>query len=253
MRRAANRSRATTLLLGLVALLVLSRRGHSSPTPIQVNIQTTPAERRSVHGASTDYAALMAASVAAVFAVVVGPGRWDLFSMLLGLTLLSVLFGYFDWEKERNYYRVDPTSRLSRLKPRRDYLQVLAFAALVGLCSGLATAWLAQLSLEKFHWVVDCPETKYVQVITPEGVERQEVLGTRSESEECISGKVTAIVIPTVWIIVALGVYGWLLDLYSRRRRTPPDSELLHVTHGPATVESSESKKETVLGRPPST
>lgn len=57
---------------------------------------------------------------------------------------------FFNWESKRKQYRqkrADP--ELSRSRWWWIDLKVLAFAALVGLCAGLATAWLAQLTLEK--------------------------------------------------------------------------------------------------------
>jgi uncharacterized protein (TIGR03382 family) len=117
MRGAPNRSGPAAFALGLVALLVLRRRRRRvSSTPIQVKTQTTPAEQRLAQRDSTDHAALMAASLAAIFAVVAAPGRWDRFAMLLGLTLLCVLFGFFNWKQRLEDYRQEPASRLSRLR-----------------------------------------------------------------------------------------------------------------------------------------
>jgi hypothetical protein len=120
------------------------------------------------------------------------------------------------------------------LRPRRIDLRVFAFAGLVGLCSGLATAWPAQLILEEVPQVVDCQQTDDVTLIplTPgdQALKAllQEVRGTPFERQEnCISGAVTGLVIPWVWIIVAVAVYGWLLDLYPLRGNTrarPPSS-----------------------------
>jgi hypothetical protein len=81
----------------------------------------------------TDQAALMGAALAAIITITLGPGAWDRFSTVVGITLLSVLAGY---------YR--PVTKLGELRAANATTKALALGAVAGLCTCIAIAQYVQ-------------------------------------------------------------------------------------------------------------
>lgn len=135
-RQALQRVGLSTLIgaaiAGLAARSWCSRRscrpsgGDEPSAPSPVRVDRSEAEK-------TDQAALMGAAVAAVLALVLGPGAWDLPASIFGLALILLLRGYFRiTPPSPTELREEDTRTLERRARRKGY----ALAAVAGLCAG---------------------------------------------------------------------------------------------------------------------
>jgi hypothetical protein len=95
--------------------------------------KNTDSQTQDAADSRTDQAALMGAALAAIITLVITPGAWDLFSTVVGVTLLSVLAGY---------YR--PAKELGKIKALNAITKALALGAVAGLCICLAIAQYVQ-------------------------------------------------------------------------------------------------------------
>jgi hypothetical protein len=86
---------------------------------------------------NADQAALLGTGLAAVIAVSFGPGAWGWWSTWVGMTLLLVIF---------SYYRIPDRTVRASSRAR----ELLALAAITGLCSTLVVAYPVQ-SLTRDH------------------------------------------------------------------------------------------------------
>jgi hypothetical protein len=208
----------TKLLVGPIAFLVMRRRRSGDPPP-------APLPNSQSQGGSPDQAALLGAAFAATIALLLGEGRWEFISMLLGLTLLATVLGYFRWPPPEPAAS-RPATRPAKM-PSDVRLKGIAYAAVFGLCVSLAATWLVQVagSYGPIRQRTGCSQNPPEVVLfrrtansstsTAPPTTTSTVTGTTAPEkelspEECIAGLVTIWAIPVVWILAGVLKWSWL-------------------------------------------
>jgi hypothetical protein len=166
----------------------------------------------------TDQAALMGTTLAAVLALVLAPGAWDLPSTMFGLALLCVLQGYYRISKPPS--GSSPSVDFARDK-REAHRRAYALAAVAGLCAALALAYPMQLStrlpgvdtfIRRGCSVQVRPEVSAAFLDTYNAqwapTSARYIAKEREKDliEECVASRITRYGVPVVWLITVLVV-----------------------------------------------
>jgi hypothetical protein len=144
-----------------------------------------------------DPAALMAAAVAAVLTITLSEGEWWWLDMIIGATLLLVLFAF---------YR--PTAPNSR---GRAWLKAAAFGAVAGLSVVLLVSYPVQEGLRQWTepW---CDELRGGQQPAVQVSEMQAYIERQRYQQlvgDCVATQASRILFPWLWLLAAFGLGAW--------------------------------------------